>query len=104
MKLHTIRLGEPWVRIPLGDGRTRFRRRFGRPRTLDATERLWLACDRPVSAVVNGTQLGVGERFDLTEHLQPRNELVIEAGELGAVALEVWTTPSSPRPLGAVEA
>lgn len=94
MKLHTIRLGEPWERTDLGDGRTRHRRRFGRPRTLDATERLWLACDRPVSAAVNGVQLGVGERFDITEHLQPRNELLIEVGELGAVLLEVWTAPS----------
>ncbi len=90
MKLHTIRLGEPWERTPLPDGRTRFRRRFGRPRTLDVTERLWLVCDRPVSAAVNAAQLGVGERFDLTAHLQPRNELVIEAGDLGAVVLEVW--------------
>jgi hypothetical protein len=97
MKLHTIRLGEPWERTELGDGRTRHRRRFGRPRTLDATERLWLACDRPVSAVVNGAQLGTGERFDITDHLQPRNELVIEAASpepLGTVLLEVWTVPS----------
>jgi hypothetical protein len=91
MKLHTIRLGEPWERTDLGGGHTRHRRRFGRPRTLDATERLWLVCDRPVAVVLNGVELGACERFDITDHLQPRNELVIEAGELGAVVLEVWT-------------
>ena len=94
MKIHTIRLGEPWERTLLMDGRTRHRRRFGRPRTLDADERLWLVCDQPRSVTVNGTELDTAERFDITGLLQSRNELVIDmrADEpLGAITLEVWS-------------
>ncbi|MEO2090403.1 MAG: hypothetical protein ABGY75_13030 [Gemmataceae bacterium] len=105
MKLHTIRLGEPWERTDVGDGRTRHRRRFGRPRTLDATERLSLSCEHlpgPSTIFVNGEKIaersaGHGYVFDLTEHLRPRNELVIEVASpepLGTVLLEVWTVPS----------
>jgi hypothetical protein len=105
MKVHTIRLGEPWERTPLPDGRVRHRRRFGRPRTLDANERLLLECDHlPGSTVVfmNGESIaerpaGRGYMFDITPYLQARNELVIEvisAEPLGWVALEVWTEPS----------
>jgi len=97
MKVHTIRLGEPWERTTLADGRVRHRRRFGRPRTLDANERLWLVGEQPMTAAVNGMTLGTAERFDLTALLQPRNELVIDMPSpepLGGVVLEVWAEPS----------
>jgi hypothetical protein len=94
MKVHTIRLGEPWERTPLPDGHVRHRRCFGRPRTLDANERLWLVCDRAMTVTVNGTEFGRAERFDITGVLQPRNEVAIDADGLGAVVLEVWGEPS----------
>lgn len=101
-RVHRIRLGPPWEVVPLPDGRVRHVRRFGRPRTLDANERLWLATERIPGAAVytlNGRPLGErpaggGWVFDITPLVQPRNELVIEvasAEPLGSVGLEVWT-------------
>ena len=92
-RIHRIRLGPPWEVTPLPDGRVRHLRRFGRPRTLDANERLKLVCERVVTASVNGVELGTASEFDLTPLLQPRNEVVIEMAAdepLGEVALEVW--------------
>jgi hypothetical protein len=97
--MHTIRLGPPW-QVTTTDGGTRHARKFGRPRTLDAGERLWLVCEHipgPAEVFVNGTLLGAPGAAgpfaaDLTPLLQPRNEVVfaVASGELlGAVSLEV---------------
>ncbi|HUR53540.1 MAG TPA: hypothetical protein VMZ71_05395 [Gemmataceae bacterium] len=89
MPPHRIRLGPPWVAS--ADG-TRFTRRFGRPRTLDPGESVWLVCAFELDAVtVNGT--AVAAVSDLTPLLQPRNEIVVQlaAGGIfpGEVALEI---------------
>jgi hypothetical protein len=122
---HRIRLRGPWeaepidlpgpprrVTLParldecgLGDcRRVRFRRRFGRPRQIDAHERIWLIGEGlPGRAElrVNGQPLGTvadGEPFalPLANLLGERNELVIDldaadplGGPWGDVALEV---------------
>jgi hypothetical protein len=96
--LHRIRLRGPWEATPLGGGRTRHLRRFGRPRTLDPGETAWVVCEAvtgPAEVSVNGGPVGRAEAgpfaFDVTSRLDPRNELVIETtdGPLGEVALEI---------------
>ena len=73
MTPHRIRLGPPWVAS--ADGTT-FTRRFGRPRTLDPGERVWLVCDfSPESVTINGER--VAATADLTSLIQPRNEIVV---------------------------
>ncbi len=99
--MHQIRLGPPWHTYAIGSG-TRHARKFGRPRTLDAGERLWLVCDflpGPAQVTVNGTAVGAPAAAgpfaaDITSLLLPRNEVVFvvaSVGSLGAVALEVRT-------------
>lgn len=99
---HRIRLGPPWVVTPADDGRTRHARNFGRPRTLDPDERVWLVCESlPAGSDVrvNGESVGAagGEYFaaDVTHFLKPRNELVIHVAApdpLGEVALVIRTS------------
>jgi hypothetical protein len=99
MPTHRIRLGPPWEVTSAGD-HTRHARKFGRPRILDANERVWVVCDLvpgPATLTVNGQQVAATDAgqpvaADITQLLNPRNELVIEtasAGPLGEVALEV---------------
>jgi hypothetical protein len=86
-------------------GRVRCRRRFGYPGRIDPHERVWLTfagvADR-ADITLNGAALGSingpGE-FDVTAHLAPRNELIVEvegpagrAGLWGEAALEVRCT------------
>lgn len=82
MSVHVIRLQGHWTPTPLPDGRTRFVRRFGHPRTLDATERMWAVSGTVTGTVsVNDVVLGTadaGFAFDLTPLLKPRNELTID--------------------------
>lgn len=91
---HRMTLRPPWEAEPLPDGRTRHRRRFGRPR-LSAGETVWLVgIVADVAEVwLNGVTLGagIGEfALDVTADLLPRNELCIDtAGDLGPVAVEV---------------
>jgi beta-galactosidase/beta-glucuronidase len=68
-------------------GRVRHLRRFARPTGLDSGERVWLVCDGAADAAtiaLNGAPLGAipgtnqPTRFDVTERLLPRNELVID--------------------------
>lgn len=98
--MHTIRLGPPWEVSAASSGGTRHARKFGRPRTLDATERVWLVCAHVPGAAevtVNGASLGaVGSAgpfaADVTSLLAPRNEVafvVASEAPLGAVALEI---------------
>jgi hypothetical protein len=92
---HRMTLRPPWEQEALPDGRTRHRRRFGRPRTLDAGETVWLVGETPAGAevVLNGEPLGISDgrfAFDVTTRLGVRNEVhVTAAGPLGPVAVEV---------------
>ncbi|MGL6076616.1 MAG: hypothetical protein ACRC8S_20875 [Fimbriiglobus sp.] len=86
-----MRLRGFWVATEQPDGRTQFARSFGRPRTLDANERLWVVFDVTGDVSVNGVPLGTGQEFDLTAHLLPRNrlEITLEAASLDQATLEV---------------
>ena len=92
---HVIRLRDPWQCEPipreareLGDPpAVRCTRRFNTPTNLDEDERVWLRCDAVDTRArfeLNGHSLGTIDghrpqpRLDLTDHLQPRNLLVIE--------------------------
>jgi hypothetical protein len=68
-------------------GRVRFTRGFNRPTNLDPHQRVWLVfdlVDHEASAALNGALLETftasdcPRRFDVTELLLPRNELVVE--------------------------
>jgi len=102
---HRIRLRGPWDQelLPSGDGRSRFRRRFGSPSRLDDYERLWLTfanIEGDVSVWLNGQLLGRQENatnafeYEVTTLLRPRNEVVIETGEesSGDVAMQIRRT------------
>ena len=97
--MHSIRLRGSWVVTQLASA-TQHQRNFGRPRTLDANERLWLVCDHipgTAEVAVNGevvaTILTPGPvAADITKFLQPRNTVVftVSSGDpLGEVVLEV---------------
>lgn len=87
-------------------GRVRFRRRFGYPGQIDATERVWLTGTAVAGrgrVVVNGVPRldGVGPgawEVDVTGDLRERNELVVDVeggvdgGLPGEIALEVRAT------------
>jgi len=94
---HRMTLRPPWDAEPLPDGRTRFRRRFGRPRTLSSNETVWLVGEVPSGSEVmlNGEVLGESDdrfAFEVTSRLDVRNEITITAtGHLGPVAVEVRT-------------
>jgi len=95
---HRIRLRGHWQVTPLDDDRNRHMRRFGRPRTLDVNEHLWVVCaGLPADAVVtvNGVLVGSGNcSVDITEILDLRNEVTIEVPALSTideVLLEVRT-------------
>jgi hypothetical protein len=101
LAMHTIRLGPPWEITP-SLGTTHHARKFGRPRTLDANERLWLVCTHvPGSAEITmngevvGTILAACEfSIEITSFLQQRNTvafLVASDEPLGAVTLEIRT-------------
>ena len=96
---HKIRLGPPWE-VAAEAGMTRHTRNFGWPRSLDPGERVWLVCESipgPADVAVNGAIVGTTDAsgalaIEITEHLRPRNKLVVAvaSGEpLGAVALEI---------------
>lgn len=95
---HRIRLGAPWE-VSEAPGGTQHVRRFGRPRTLDATEQVWLVCESLPGGShveINGASLGTpsGGPFsaDITSVLKPRNELRIvvpTSAPIGEAALEI---------------
>jgi hypothetical protein len=97
---HRIRLGPPWE-VTTSEGRTRHARKFGRPRTLDPHERVWLVCSAlpgPADVSMNGQPIGsvakAGSPFgaDITDLIQPRNEVVVELSTvdpLGEITLEI---------------
>src|SRR5436189_202502 len=123
---HRIRLRGPWEAEPLDppcqarrmtlparfcDGGlemchvVRFRRRFGRPRQIDAEERVWVIGEGLTGQAdfhVNGQHLGTHAgaagpfTFPITNLLRERNELTIDVaadgpdgGLWGDVALEI---------------
>jgi hypothetical protein len=99
--MHVIRLGPPW-HVTATERGARHARAFGRPRALDANERLWLVCAHvpgPADVEVNGTAVGRLDApgpfaADLTPLLRPRNEVAVTVASdapLGAVGLEVRT-------------
>ena len=99
--MHRIRLGPPGQHTTT-DGGTRHARKFGRPRTLDANEQLWLVCEHVPGAGevrVNDAPVGALDApgpfaADITALLRPRNEVSFTVNSdalLGAVVLEVRT-------------
>ncbi len=97
--VHRIRLGPPWQVTTLDDGRSRHARRFGRPRTIDSTETVWLV----VESLPVGCEVFVNEvpfefnlpfAVEVTRLLNLRNEIVLLTPAdalLGEVALEIRT-------------
>lgn len=86
-------------------GRVRFRRNFGYPGRIDGHERVWLTFDSigdEGEVRLNNRSLGhiaAPAEFEVTAHLRPRNELVVEVegtaeegGLSGEIALEVRCT------------
>ncbi|QEL13362.1 hypothetical protein [Limnoglobus roseus] len=102
MSVHAIRLRGFWTAAEVEPGRVRYARNFGRPRTLDAGETVWLVGSRSPGAgqvLLNWQPVGAIHAdepfaFEITSILQPRNtvEIEIAAGEdklLGEIALEI---------------
>ena len=96
---HTIRLRGFWDTSSDGT-RTTHSRNFGRPRTLNAGERVWLVCTSvpgPAEVSVNGRVVGAVIEAgplaaDITESLQQRNTARFTLGSegpLGEIALEI---------------
>ncbi len=98
--LHTIRLRGAWNTTAAPDGTARHTRNFGRPRTLDSNERLWLVC----TMLPTGGEVYLNEERiaivpagpfaeDITTRLQTRNTVAFVVAEvstpLGEVILEV---------------
>lgn len=94
---HRMTLRPPWEKQALPDGRTRHHRRFGRPRTVDDHETVWLVGEASGEVLLNGELLGACDgrfAFEVTNRLNPRNEVAVDtAGEPGPVAVEVRAAP-----------
>jgi hypothetical protein len=99
---HSIRLRGFWETS--SDGvRTTHARQFGRPRTADPGERVWLVCGSvpgPAEVSVNGQLIGTLAAAgpfaaDVTDLLLPRNAVrfAVESDQsLGEVAVEIRAT------------
>jgi hypothetical protein len=97
--MHSIRLRDFWDTS--SDGvRTTHARKFGRPRTADPGERVWLVCASvpgPAEVSVNGRPVGTLAAAgpfaaDVTDLLLPRNVVAfaVESDQsLGEVAVEI---------------
>lgn len=98
---HHIRLLGFWSCAATAGLRYRHVRHFGRPRTLDAGERVWLTGEGlagPAEVAVNGhvvghvAEGGLGFAFDVTSFLQVRNELAMTLSSedgIGEMILEI---------------
>ena len=98
MSAHRIHLRRPWRRLAGAPG-PGWSRRFGRPTGLEPRERVWLVIEGMPQAEVwlNGNRLApadllVSERYDVTDRLMTRNEIVI-AAETGPVAEAIADEP-----------
>jgi hypothetical protein len=96
---HVIRLRGAWE-VTSAVGLTIHTRNFGKPRTLESQERVWLVCQDvpgPAEVFLNGHKVAEsGEAgsiaVGITEHLQPRNNLRFEVAaraRLGEVSIEI---------------
>lgn len=94
--MHTIDLTNAWE--PPAAGSRGWVRRFGRPSGLEPGNRVWLVMDLPppADATLNGVALpALSEaapwRIDVTDRLEPRNELVLlldaDGGGVGRATL-----------------
>lgn len=97
--MHVIRLRGSWE-ISSDGNRTTCSRRFGRPRSLEDGEQVWLVCSHvpgPGAVMLDGAALSsVAEAgpvaLDITDHLRPRNRVAFSFegnGELGEVSIEI---------------
>ena len=90
-------------------GRVAFVRAFGKPTNLEAHERVWLVFEGvrgSATATLNGEPLGTitsSTRFDVTERLRDRNELLVEidatddsCGITGDVLIEIEASVDRP--------
>jgi hypothetical protein len=96
---HQIRLRGAWEITSVGP-RTHHARKFGRPRTLDAHERVWLVCESVPGAVdvsVNGQTVGTLAEAgpfaaDITRQLRERNVVLFAVSSdqpLGELRIEI---------------
>jgi hypothetical protein len=104
---HTIRLRGAWESAWDAEQQTQqHSRKFGRPRTLDSGERVWLVCEHVSSSVevyLNGNRVYSAAEagrvaVEITDRLQPRNQVQFRVANdqpLGEVALQIITTPIS---------
>lgn len=96
MTTHTIRLKHFWISTVLPTGRVRFTRSFGKPRTLDANETVWIVASSSPgtgTATLNGTCLGNFEAnvpfaFEISGLLSNRNEVCLEIVTTVELAIE----------------
>ncbi len=96
MTTHTIRLNHFWIATVLPTGRMRCARSFGKPRTLDANETVWIVASSSPgtgTATLNGTWLGDFEAnmpfaLEITGLLLNRNEVCLEIVADGELAIE----------------
>jgi hypothetical protein len=99
---HVIHLRSAWD-ITSSAQAIRHSRNFGRPRTLEAHERVWLVCQSvpgPSEISLNGNVIGETHEkgpfaVEITNHLQPRNRIqfsVTSADPLGEVSIEIRAT------------
>jgi hypothetical protein len=98
---HIIRLRGAWE-CTSSAGITSHSRNFGRPRTLEANERVWLICRSvpgPADVFLNAEKVGENREtgslaIDITQRLQPRNTIRFEVAAdepLGEVVIEIRT-------------
>ena len=96
--VHTIRLRGAWEIATQPDGRVSCMRSFGKPRTLDLNETLWLVADGIADVSVNNQPLGSGLKveYDFTPILQTRNRVTLIADTadiVNNVCMEIRTWP-----------
>lgn len=84
--MHVIRLRGHWSCTVRPDGRTQHTRHFGRPRTLDPDEQIWLTgttLPAPCEFFVNEHRIGSTSQpreafaIEITPLLKPRNVLTL---------------------------
>jgi hypothetical protein len=96
---HIIRLRGAWETITSTDV-FRHSRNFGRPRTLEVHERVWLVCQNvpgSTEVILNGWVIGErreegGFEVEITNLLQHRNQIVFSStsnNPLGEVSIEI---------------
>ena len=95
MATHTIRLNGFWIATAIPTG-MRFTRAFGKPRTLDANETVWIVVDslQTIGIVrVNETFLGnfaaaTPFAFEITPLLSSRNQIAFDLATSVEVAID----------------